>query len=108
MPGARYRPVNVFTVIQSELLQGQGSCKDAASRSATNEVKQLMNAFPAAGLQLAQHAQRGQALHAPSIHAQDAHSPALDGGPPHSLAHLFILACMGHKKKKGGRRGWWT
>lgn len=55
-----------------------------------------MDAFAAAGLQLAQHAQRGQALHAAPIHAQDAHPPALDGAAPHGPAHLIILACMPH------------
>lgn len=85
-------PVDVFTVIQSELLQSQGSRQDATSGGAAYEVKQLMNTFAAASLQFPQHAQGSKTLHAPPVHAQDAYPPALYRGSPYSLTHFIVLA----------------
>ena len=57
-------PVDVLTVIQRQLLQGECHSQDAAGGGPTHQVKQLPDGLAGALLQLPQHADGGDALQA--------------------------------------------
>lgn len=57
-------PVDVLTVVQRQLLQGECHSQDAAGGRPTHQVEQLPDGLASALLQLPQHANGGNALHA--------------------------------------------
>ena len=57
-------PVDVLTVVQRQLLQGECHSQDAAGGRPANQVKQLPDGFAGALLQLPQHTDGGNALQA--------------------------------------------
>lgn len=56
-------PVDVLTVVQRKLLQGECHSQDAAGGRPTHQVEQLPDGLASALLQLPQHANGGNALH---------------------------------------------
>ena len=57
-------PVDVLTVVQRQLLQGECHSQDASGGGPTHQVKQLSDGLASALLQLPQHTDGGNALQA--------------------------------------------
>ena len=57
-------PVDVLTVVQRQLLQGECHSQDAAGGGPTHQIKQLPDGLASALLELPQHTDGGDALQA--------------------------------------------